>query len=389
MKILILTDVYGPSGGAGAIAYYQSCALSREHTVLVLAAEQPRIAGNSSPTVRSFSLSYPRYWRTYRGIYNPPAVRVLDKEIDAFNPDCAIVHNIHTSWSYASLSLLADKKIPAIAVFHDVVAFTPYTKLCSYSSAGEHSYRYPLWKHFREARRTFPNPLRPFFVRKHLMRARARIAVSNALFRALRDNNIPVDSTIHNGIPIPHGLPHSSFSGTILFAGRATTHKGIQLLPSYLARLRGTYGILPHIRITGDKSPAIQAMLNGAKRLNVQNAIRLTGWLNPDQYHKELSSCSVLIAPSVCFDSFPTVLLEAMAYGKPVIASPFGGAPEIVNHAKTGFIVNPFDVPSMANALFQIINNPRRAQEMGTRGRERLSERFQVEKQIEKLLSFL
>ncbi|MDP7069597.1 MAG: glycosyltransferase family 4 protein, partial [Candidatus Peribacteraceae bacterium] len=85
----------------------------------------------------------------------------------------------------------------------------------------------------------------------------------------------------------------------------------------------------------------------------------------------------------------PTMNLEAMAAGKPVVATCFGGSSEIVEDGETGFVVNPRDIDNLVQALGTILKDEKKAKEMGDKGREIIKESFSVEKQVEGYLGVL
>jgi len=91
-----------------------------------------------------------------------------------------------------------------------------------------------------------------------------------------------------------------------------------------------------------------------------------------------LAGCDLFVHPSL-EDAFPTVLLEAMAAGLPVVASRVGGIPEIVEDGVTGILVPPGDALSLANAMHTV--DPR----MGIAGRERARQLFSIETWIARL----
>lgn len=80
-------------------------------------------------------------------------------------------------------------------------------------------------------------------------------------------------------------------------------------------------------------------------------------------------------------------LVEAMAAGKPVVASRVGGIPEAVEDGKTGILVPPGDARALANALAAVLDNPERALEMGRRGRERAETLFDEERMVDSICS--
>ena len=71
-------------------------------------------------------------------------------------------------------------------------------------------------------------------------------------------------------------------------------------------------------------------------------------------------------------DACPTVLLEAMAVGRPVVAAASGGIVDLVDDGVTGLLVPPGDPAALATALSTILDDPRRASAMGRAGLERV-----------------
>jgi glycosyltransferase involved in cell wall biosynthesis len=87
----------------------------------------------------------------------------------------------------------------------------------------------------------------------------------------------------------------------------------------------------------------------------------------------------IFVLPSVLPDSLPTVILEAMAAGKAVVATHSGGASEMVLEGKTGFLIPIKDQIAGVAALKKLIINPDLRKEMGELGRMRVLETFSVE----------
>ena len=78
-------------------------------------------------------------------------------------------------------------------------------------------------------------------------------------------------------------------------------------------------------------------------------------------------------------------MVEAMAAGKPVVASRVGGIPEAVEDGKTGILVPPGDARALASALTVMMDNPEKALEMGRRGRERAEKLFDEERMVDSI----
>jgi glycosyltransferase involved in cell wall biosynthesis len=81
----------------------------------------------------------------------------------------------------------------------------------------------------------------------------------------------------------------------------------------------------------------------------------------------------------------PISVLEAMGYGLPVVATEMAGIPEQVIPNQTGFLYPPGNVRALAQALIKLLRNPKLRQDMGTAGRRRLIETFDLDTQVQRV----
>ncbi len=93
-------------------------------------------------------------------------------------------------------------------------------------------------------------------------------------------------------------------------------------------------------------------------------------WVSFDEIHTVYPKADIAVVPSKWQEPFGKVAIEAMACGKPVIASKVGGLQEIVRHGETGLLVEPGDVDGWEKAIKRLLNNKSERQEMGKRARE-------------------
>ena len=94
-----------------------------------------------------------------------------------------------------------------------------------------------------------------------------------------------------------------------------------------------------------------------------------------------LSIIDIFILPSI-IEGFGLAIAEAMAAGKPVVASNVDGIKEVVEDGVTGILVPPQNTEALANAILYLLNNPRKAVAMGKAGRKRVKQLFTVEKMV-------
>ena len=118
------------------------------------------------------------------------------------------------------------------------------------------------------------------------------------------------------------------------------------------------------------------------KKLGLRERVIFTG-LRED-ISQIMAALDVFVLPSIN-EAFGLVLLEAMAFKKPIIASNVGGIPEIVKHGITGLLVPPGDPESLAKAIIEITQHPKEAVKMGERGRERVERYFSLDAYVQKI----
>jgi glycosyltransferase involved in cell wall biosynthesis len=116
-----------------------------------------------------------------------------------------------------------------------------------------------------------------------------------------------------------------------------------------------------------------------AKRLKVADNVLFLG--RRDDISRVLAAVDVLVAPSLT-EGFSNVILEAMAAGKPVVATNVDGNREAVLHGKTGLLVAPRDSHSLAHAVGRLLTDASLAKNMGCAGRKRVETYFTVETMI-------
>jgi len=118
---------------------------------------------------------------------------------------------------------------------------------------------------------------------------------------------------------------------------------------------------------------------------NLQDKVMLLGYRR--DIPEILNLLDIFVLPSIR-EGFSLAILEAMAVGKPVIATDVGGNREAVVNGVTGFIVPKRDPSSLALQILTLIRNPEIAAEMGEKGRKRVLERFTIEATVAEITKF-
>lgn len=155
---------------------------------------------------------------------------------------------------------------------------------------------------------------------------------------------------------------------------RFTRWKGLDVLVQAFYHVASRYGTKVKLVLLGDeqierKTGERQRLQTMVQALGITEQVCFTGFRS--DVHRCMSAFDVVVIPSVEPEPFGRVAIEAMAAGKPVIASNVGGLPEIVEHEHTGLLVPANNPQELALAIMRLVDDPMLAKSMGTRGRER------------------
>ena len=130
------------------------------------------------------------------------------------------------------------------------------------------------------------------------------------------------------------------------------------------------------------------AMKRRADELGLSDVIYFTDWrYQPEDMPRVHAALSILVLASSWPEPFGLVLLEAMATGKPIVATNHGGPKEICLDGETAMLVPPQDSERMAAAILTLLRDPARAREMGAAGRKRVEQLFDRNRCIKTLES--
>ncbi len=168
--------------------------------------------------------------------------------------------------------------------------------------------------------------------------------------------------------PLEAGLPLR-----LLFVGRLAVEKGVDTLLQGCQRLVER-NILFQLRLVGD-GPLRNELRATATALGLDDCSTFVGHRPRHALGSEYLGCHVVCVPSRS-DPFPTVVLEAMAAGRPVIGTSVGGMPFAVEQEKSGLLVAPEAPDELANMFDRVRRSPNILVDMGRHGHQECHRRF-------------
>jgi glycosyltransferase involved in cell wall biosynthesis len=240
--------------------------------------------------------------------------------------------------------------------------------------------RVPLVVNTRHGRNCHFTP-RQVAVGRHLARLVDRyVCVSEDVKAQCVAEGIPTRNllTIKNGVDVDRfTFSGSRGCGPVVAVGRLSPEKDIANLirATEMAAKR-----IPSVRVeVAGNGPCLEELKGLAAELGVGDRIKFLGEVH--DVSSLLSRARMFVLPSRS-EGIPVTVLEAMACGLPVLATRVGGLPEVVDQGVTGLLVLPADAPALADAIIAIWNDPDRGAQLGSAGRRRVEQHFDVGRMV-------
>jgi glycosyltransferase involved in cell wall biosynthesis len=194
----------------------------------------------------------------------------------------------------------------------------------------------------------------PWLARSVLRGARLVIAASTALAESASTLGARDVRVIPSGVDLPDEVGAEADPPHVLYAGRLSAEKGVFELVEAAEGLE--------LVVAGD----------GPLRTRVPGAL---GFVPHDELQRLYARAAVVACPSRR-EGFGVACLEAMAHGRPVVATDVGGLRDLVTDGETGLVVPPRDPAALRGALERLLGDPGLRRQLGAAGRERARERF-------------
>ncbi|HEY8727267.1 MAG TPA: glycosyltransferase family 4 protein [Gaiellaceae bacterium] len=197
----------------------------------------------------------------------------------------------------------------------------------------------------------------PWLARRVLRRAKLVIAASNDLAERAHALGAREVRVIPSGVALPLQVGEEAEPAEVLYAGRLSPEKGV------LELLEAAQGM--NLVVAGD----------GPLRDRVPFA---RGFVQHDELHQLYARAAVVACPSRR-EGFGVACLEAMAHGRPVVATSVGGLLDLVVDGETGIVVPPRDPAALRSALERLLADPQLRRKLGAAGRDRARTHFSWE----------
>lgn len=314
-------------------------------------------AGDVTETRDGVTLHRLRLRRLPRWTLVRQNARVLARTLRAIAPDVA---HAHSGGTYADGALQSG--LPTVVTIHGVIREeAQIARRAGISWREEMAWRYEEW-----------------YERRCLRRTREVIAISPYVVNTYRTMTRARMHLVENPVAEPFfDLPGGAEPGVVLCAARVIQRKNILGLLEVFARLRQSVPAA-RLRLAGETSSEpeyVQQCRRFVAGNGLTDAVAFLGWLDEEAVRAEYSRCAALALVSWA-ETAPVAIEQAMAAGKPVVASDVGGVRFLVQEGVTGFLAQPDDFNALELALRRVLTDGALGQALGAAGRAAALARF-------------
>lgn len=286
-----------------------------------------------------------------QSILTPPSPNKLKEAIMKYSPDIIHVHHAFTPTPLLTLYIADKMEKPKILTNHSIAGNSILTLM---SCKGLK------------------------FLKYFISRADKIISVSKCAAKFIEKLlGSEVESIIiPNGVNVNRFKPSEKEADKpiVLFVGRLVHRKGVHILIKAFTKVVKE---IPEAKLVivgeGYMKPILQMI---SKQLKIKEKVKFLGEIDEEKLLKTYQKSRVVVIPSLYRESFGIVALEAMATGKPVIATRVGGLPEIIKDGINGLLTQPGNPTELAEKITLLLSDKSIANKMGVMGRKIAVEKY-------------
>jgi glycosyltransferase involved in cell wall biosynthesis len=313
-----------------------------------------------------------------RMVYSREARSKMGRLLADRTPDLAHVHNIYHQLSPSLLAPLRRRGVPVVMTVHDFKLVCPVYSLLSHGEICERCVGNgfgPAVRH-RCNRGSLSGSLLvagETWAHRRLGLYRDGVDVFITPSAFARDRLITGGYPAERIVVVPNCVvaddyhPLHRAGDHALYVGRLSREKGVEVL------VRAAAASGARVKMVGDGPlrPTLERMIaeSGAD-------VELLGFRSGEELSAAVQAASAVVMPSICHDNCPLAVIEAMAWGKPVIGSRVGGIPELVRDGEEGVLVPHGDTAALGAAMLRLQEDPELAERMGRAGRARVEAHY-------------
>lgn len=316
-------------------------------------------------------------------VHSSEAVANLTYLIKKERPDIAHLHNIYHQLTPSIIPVLQKHGVKVVFTLHDSKLVCPSYLALHGEDICTACNGHTFWK--------------PFTTNCQNSRGKGLLLAMEALFHKWRGSYEAVDlflapsqfladltacripqekiRVLRNGIDIAEFQPHCDDQGYGLYFGRLSREKGVETLLAAHAAMATSLPL--KIVGTGPLFDELRGRYGNAEFL---------GYKSGNELNDIIKNAAFVVVPSECYENCSMVVLEAMAFGKPIIGSRIGGIPEQVDDGISGFLFEMGNANELAGKMATLAADSELRKTMGKAARQKVEEKYSLARHNEDLL---
>jgi glycosyltransferase involved in cell wall biosynthesis len=218
--------------------------------------------------------------------------------------------------------------------------------------------------------------VRTYIMNYLLSNVNSFIVLSDTWKRLLIAYGIPESKISVVPLPVTVIHPEPTFTAkhpSLLFVGWESPHKGLDVLVNALSSVKSEFPDVMLYVISADVNPEYHAQVMGTiTKYGLENNVTFLGKSTYTEIHSLLDQVDVVVVPEQWNIAWSIFLTEAMAHGKPIVASYIGDIPDVISHCQTGYLVSASVPMDFAEGITKCLKNPEFAKTMGEKAKVKI-----------------
>ena len=385
MKVLMVNKFHYLKGGSEKY-YFELAELLREHgheVAFFSMKDEKNIKTDCKEYfVEPIDLNTGSKLKALDVIYSKENKKKMEEALDEFKPDIVHLNNFQRQLSASIIDPIKSRNIPIVFTAHDVQAICPAItmmdndkNICEECMKGKYLNCIKKKCNKGSTLKSIVGALEGYYYRtKNIYTKKIDFIITPSEFyrEKMIEDGIPENKikALHNFVELKDYDLEVSDEEYALYFGRLSKEKGILNLINAFTKLKE--GKL-YIAGEGPEKETIEKII---KENNLEDRIKLLGFLNADQMKDTIRKCKFVIVPSIWYENCPYSVMETLAIGKPVIGANIGGIPELVKNEQSGLTYKYDNIDDLANKMETLFNNEELVTEYGTNAKKQANELY-------------
>ncbi len=391
MRILLVNKFHWLKGGAEKY-YFELGKLLKEHgheiAYFSMQDEKNIVTGEKEFFVKKINVNGKNFLRAFSTIYSHRNKKKMEEAIEEFNPDIVHINLFQRQLTYSIIEPIKKKNIPIVFTAHDLQPICPASamlckgKICSKCLKNSKYYCFKNKCMKDSFLKSLLGAIEGNVYRKKKIynKIDTIIAPSKFLSTMLKEEGINTKIlTIPNYVEKVKSNNNAREEDYICYIGRLSKEKGINNLLYAFSKQK--YGKL---FIAGD-GPEKENISKYIKQNNLENRVRLLGFINKEEVQKTIEKSSFVVVPSIWYENCPYSVLETLSIGKPIIGANIGGIPELIEDQKNGYLYEYNDTQKLAELIEKLFVNSDLRKKMGAYSKKMSQTRYNSEVYYKKI----